>query len=268
MRAELAKREGVKEQRFGLARRAIDIRAQAVARVAGTLQEIVAFGEPQVDQLSIVALSGVSQPLERRPRLRVPLASEEPLGTSQFQLVANAAGRDRLAVVEPIDLGPGHRRQIAERELVVHARERCLGLFQIAGGFRGSADAHQHIVWRRRLDRREPFVDGEGGPLITEDLIALRFAQRRGFHQKPGRLARQQGLEREARLVGMSEPKFGQSLVILRVMGEQSLPDGRLREYRQRLPVLAVDLELDRRHKRVERRSPGAATLVRHHPQL
>jgi hypothetical protein len=52
----------------------------------------------------------------------------------------------------------------------------------------------------------------------------------------------------------MSEPKLGEALVVLRVVAEEPLPDRRLREYRQRLRVLALDLELYRGHKGIERR--------------
>ena len=93
--AELARRDGVEEERFALARGLLDVRLDAVARVARPLQEVVALGEPQLDELAVVALRGLAQALERRARLRVPLGAEQPLGAPELQLVAVRAGRDR-----------------------------------------------------------------------------------------------------------------------------------------------------------------------------
>ena len=93
--AELARRDGVEEQRFALPRRLVDVWPDAVARVALALQVVVAFGEPQVDQLAIVDRGGAPQRFVQRARLRIALRAEEALGAADFELVPVRARFDR-----------------------------------------------------------------------------------------------------------------------------------------------------------------------------
>ena len=53
--AQAAKRAQIEELRFGLARRAFEIRPHAVARGGVTFEEVVALGDAEIDDLAIVA---------------------------------------------------------------------------------------------------------------------------------------------------------------------------------------------------------------------
>ena len=53
--AELAQRAQVEEPRLGLARRAVEVRPDAVARRGVALEEEVALGDAQIDELPVVA---------------------------------------------------------------------------------------------------------------------------------------------------------------------------------------------------------------------
>src|SRR5207245_2695476 len=81
------------------------------------------FGEPEIDELAIVALRRVSESFECRPRLCVPLAAEETLRPPELELVPRCPRRDRLNVRQALQLGSGKRRQVAQRKLVVDARK-------------------------------------------------------------------------------------------------------------------------------------------------
>ena len=173
--AELAGRDGVEEQRFALSRRLLDVRLDAVARVARPLQEVVALGEPQLDNLAIVSLRRMTQALECRARLWVSLGAEQPLGATELQLVAVRARRDRRNR-QTLELGARERRQIAEWELVHEAREGFGGFRGVARRFGRSPQPHQNVFRRGRLRFREALVDLHGGSLIAQRLVALRFA--------------------------------------------------------------------------------------------
>ena len=54
-----------------------------VARVARALQEVVALGDAQLHDLAVVVARGGAQALEHRPRLRVALGAEQPLGAAR-----------------------------------------------------------------------------------------------------------------------------------------------------------------------------------------
>src|SRR5262249_17887736 len=94
----LARGDCVEIQRFGLARRMVDIRPHSVARASHTLQKIVALREPKIDQLAIVARRNPTQHLERRPCLDVTLRSKQPLGAPDLELVSCRSCAERLTV--------------------------------------------------------------------------------------------------------------------------------------------------------------------------
>ena len=117
MVAELARGDGVEEERLALPRRLVDVRLDAVARRAGALQEIVALGEAQVDELSFVALGRGAQGFERGARLHVPLRAEEAFGASELELVSIRPCGDRPDR-QVRQLVARRRREIAERKFV------------------------------------------------------------------------------------------------------------------------------------------------------
>ena len=138
-----------------------------VARIAWPLQKVVALGDAQADPLTVVALRGVAQSFESRPRLCVPFAAEEPLGAPELQLVAVVPRRDRLEIREGVELRAGERRQVAQRKLVVDARERLARFLGVARRARRAAQPHQHLVGHGGLRERQALVDGCRAGLIA-----------------------------------------------------------------------------------------------------
>ena len=244
--AELARGDGVEEERFTLPRRVLDVRAHEIACGARVLEIVLALAEPQLHELPIVGVSrGRTQRLEDGLRLRVPPRGEKALAASDFELVAVRAGSDR-SDRQVRELVACHWRQIAEREFVHDARERFGRLLLIAGRLRCAAEPHQHIVGSGRLQSREPVVHGHRGSGIVQRFVGVRLAHRRGFREIADGLARRERLKRPARVGGASKPELREPLVVLGVKAERALSHQRLRENRERAREIVVDLELDR----------------------
>ena len=157
-------------------------------------------------------------------------------------------------VRQAIEREVGGGRQIAERKFVVRAGERRLRLLQIARGLGRHAHPDQHIVGRRGFRLRQPLVNRQRGAVIAERLVGLGLAERRGFPQVAGRPAGDERLERAARIGRAADRELGEAFVVLDVLAQRMIAQQRLRQDRQRLRELPVDLELDGRRERIERR--------------
>ena len=265
--AEVARRDRVEEERFALARALVEIRPDPVAGVARALQEVVALGEAQLDDLAVVVPRRLAQAFERRARLRVTLGAEQPLGASQLQPEAVRAGRDR-GDRQALELAARERRQVAEREFVDQARVRLGRLVGVADRPGGAAEAHQHVVGRGRLGLRELLVDPHRGAEIVERLVALGLAQRGRLEQVADRGFRGERLKGLARVRGAAEPQLGEALVVLGVVPQRALPHRGLHEDRQRPGEIRVDLELDAGRELVERGGARGAARCGREPEL
>ena len=170
--AQLPRGHGVEEEGFTLSRGLLDVRPDSIARVARTLQEVVALGKSEVDQLALVTLGQRPERLECRACLRVAFRTEQSLRPAELQPVAVRAGNKRRDW-QVLELGAGRDGKIAEREFVHHARVRVGGLFAVARRFCRARQAHQHIVGRGQLGFDESFVDVECCGVIAERLVAV-----------------------------------------------------------------------------------------------
>src|SRR5205823_7745680 len=111
--AELACGNCPEKESLRLARGVLEIRRQAIARVACPFQEVIALGQPQIDEFAVVALRCGPEPLECRAGLCVTFAAEQPLRTPELESVAARPGGDRLHVRQRLELGTCQRGQIA-----------------------------------------------------------------------------------------------------------------------------------------------------------
>src|SRR5439155_11470989 len=125
---------GVEEEGFTLSRGVLDVRPDSIARVARTLQEVVALGKSEVDQLALVTLGQRPKRLECRACLRVAFRTEQSLRPAELHPVAVGAGNNRRDW-QALELGAGRDGQIAERKFVHDARVRVSGLFLVARRF-------------------------------------------------------------------------------------------------------------------------------------
>ena len=233
------------------------------------LEVEVALGDSHQHELAIVTLRCRANIDERAARLRVPLRGKEPLGAPELELVTVGARRNRRDW-QGLELARRDRREIAQREFVHDAREGFGGFVGMSGGLGGAGEAHQHFIGRGRLRLREAVVDLHRRRLIAHRLVALRFAQRGGLGEIPGRRFRRQRLERAARIGRATEAQLREPLVILGVVAQGRLLHRRLLEHRQRLGEVAVDLELHGRGELVHRAGARARDErgVRREPQL
>ncbi len=79
----------IEEPRFRATRRLIEIRPRAVAGRGVLLQEVIAFGYSQIDDLAIVTADLRLQGLERRARLRVAPGAEQSQRAPEIELVVS-----------------------------------------------------------------------------------------------------------------------------------------------------------------------------------
>ena len=258
--AELARRDRVEEERFAATRAFLGVGTHAVARAARALHEVVALGQAQVDQLAIVARGGPAQTVEDRTRQRVALRAEVALAAADLELVARAAGGDRCNR-QMVELRGGGLCRIAERQLVDDARVGFSGFVEVADGFGGPAHAHQHVVGRGGLGLRQPLVDRQRGALIAERLVRFRLAERCAFDEKADRRLRLQPLEGALGVRRTSDLQLREPLVVDRVVAERSLLLRRLRDDRQRLREVRVDLELHGAREVLHRGGAGDARV-------
>jgi hypothetical protein len=143
--SQIAFSERREEQRLRLARRAAGERPQAVARHPQSLQEVIALGQPQLDQFAVVAVCRAREQLERGAGGRISFRRKQPLRASELEFVPRAASRDGLPRV---DLVPGRTREVAQGKFIVHTRERRARLVAIARRARRAAQSHQDVVRR------------------------------------------------------------------------------------------------------------------------
>jgi hypothetical protein len=137
-RAEVALRKGEEVKRLALTRRFVEIRPQRVAGDARALEEVVALGKSEVDELAVVVARRAAQGLERQSRRRVAPGAEQPLCAAQFELVALSAVGNRLAIDPPRARGTS---QIAEGKLEIQPRIGAERLNVVVRRLSGSAQA-------------------------------------------------------------------------------------------------------------------------------
>ena len=223
--AELAARDRVEKERLALARRLLDVRPDAVARVARPLQEVVALGEPQ---LRPARGRRPAPPGAGRRRRRAPArtASRRTAARRVRAPACSGSCRARSAAIGSVSSSElGDRREVAERELV-DARARtprspsrcCRSLAPLAP----AASAH----------RRAPSSSSSRGarksrarPPDRRALRRPRLRAARRLDEEADRVLRRQRLEGPARVRRPPEPQLREPLVVLRVVAERALLD-------------------------------------------
>src|SRR5262249_39658433 len=151
----------------------------AVAGVRVALEEVVALGNPQIDELAIVARRLALDVLQGAARLGIPLRPEQNLRAPEIELVVLLDDQ----ILERRQLAAGVRGRVGERELVVDANEGVGGALAIAGSQRGASEARQDLLRRDGLLRRQAFVDLRGAGVIAAALGGLRLADERRHRQ-------------------------------------------------------------------------------------
>src|SRR4029079_14192574 len=126
--------------------RLVEIRLDAVAGERVTLEEEVALGDAQIDDLAVVAADLLLDVLQRAARLRVAFRAVEDQRAAEIELV-----------VLPLDqiLPRPERRarlvgRVRQRELAIDPEERFGRALAVAGGERGAAAPVEHLLRRSR----------------------------------------------------------------------------------------------------------------------
>ena len=87
MAAELPQRRQEEEPRLGLARRPLQVRTRALTRGVVAPEIEIAFRDPQIDQLLVVAARDPLEILECRARLGIAAGAKEQRGPAEIRLI-------------------------------------------------------------------------------------------------------------------------------------------------------------------------------------
>ena len=142
MAAELAQRRQERTA-LGLARRALQIGTGALTGGVVAPQIEIAFRDPEIDELLVVAAGHPLEILERGARLGIAAGAEQHRGPAEIRLVSRL---DDL-VLKRLQLRRG-RGGIGERELVVETDVACAAVLRssAASAARPSRDSTSSVT--------------------------------------------------------------------------------------------------------------------------
>ena len=241
-----ALRHQVEEARLGLPGAGREKRPQRLARVAVAALEILDFREPQRHELGVVVTGRVRLEAEKTgARVRITPAAEQPLATSQLELVARVSGCDRL------HLGQGLQRTfrlcsvLAEWKLVIQVQVRLGRALGIAVGEGGIGETQPD---GRHIDGgfvQNVFVDFRRGAEVAQRVSGFGLAERGGLADETWRMF--QTGESLPRSVEAAEAKLGHAGIVGRVRAQRRFRRRRRGEAAQRLFVFFLGVQPQRR---------------------
>ena len=230
------------------------------------LQEVIAFRDAEIDELTIVAADLALQGGKGSARIRIaarPVQLDRP---PEIELVTLPNGD----VAQRLELGGGSDRRVGERKLVVDPQQALCGLAAIAEDSRLLALPGENLFVDRGLVRCQLLVNGERVGVIAQCGGCLSFAKRRRDRQIPCGRALLQRIEGGARVRRAVESKLSEALVVRGVVGKRAAGKGRSARKRQRV-VVSTRGELCGGicERLIQRRGArGRGSLRRHQPHV